>query len=122
MLLVRAESARDVLPMELERAGAELKIVAAYRTIVPPESVEALRRELPMLAAITFASSSAVRNLLELCEAAGVTIPRAVVLASIGPITSATLRDLGYVVALESSVAQVEVMASELARFLRLRP
>ncbi len=119
MLLVRAESARDVLPVELIRAGADLTIAAAYRTVVPAESVEALRRELPAVAAVTFTSSSAVRNLLELCEAAGVTLPAAAVLASIGPITSATLREAGLRVGMEASVAQVEVLASELARTLR---
>lgn len=119
MLLIRAESARDVLPTELERAGAQLTIATAYRTVVPAESVEALQRELPAMNAVTFTSSSSVRNLLELCDAAGVTLPANVALASIGPITSATLRELGYQPAMESTTAQVEVFASELARYLR---
>ncbi len=122
MLLIRAESARDVLPQQLTAAGAQVTIAAAYRTVVPSESVEALRRELPRIAAVTLTSSSAVRNLLELCDAAGVTLPRGVVLASIGPITSATVRECGYTVGVESTAAQVEVLASELARYLqRLR-
>lgn len=119
MLLIRAESARDVLPVEMERAGASLTIATAYRTVVPAESIDALRREMPNLGAITFASSSAVRHLLELCETAGVVLPPRMVLASIGPVTSAELRQAGLTVALESSVAQVEVFASELARYLR---
>ena len=122
MLLVRAESARDVLPQQLMAAGAQVTIATAYRTVVPRESVEELRRELPRVAAITLTSSSAVRNLLELCDAAGVTLPAGGVLASIGPITSATVREAGYAVAVESSVAQLEVLASELAYYLqRLR-
>ncbi len=121
MLLVRAEAARDVLPMEIARAGGECMVAAAYRTVVPQGSVEALRRELPGVAAVTFTSSSAVRNLLELCDAAGVTLPPSAVLASIGPITTATLHEAGYAVTVESSVAQVEVLASELARYLRRR-
>ena len=119
MLLVRAESARDVLPQQLAAAGAEVTIASAYRTVIPRESVEALRRELPRVSAITLASSSAVRNLLELCDAADVTLPPGVVLASIGPITSGTLRECGYAPHLEASVANVEVLASELARYLR---
>lgn len=119
MLLVRAESARDVLPLELERAGASLTIATAYRTVVPAKSVDALRHEMPNLSAITFASSSAVRHLLQLCETAGVALQPKVMLASIGPVTSWELRQAGLTVAMESSVAQVEVFASELARYLR---
>ncbi len=121
MLLVRAEDARDVLPREIDAAGGELTIAAAYRTVVPVESVAALQRELGAVAAITFTSSSAVRHLLELCDAAGMTIPESAALASIGPITSATLRECGYSVSVEASTAQVEVLASELAGFLRRR-
>lgn len=119
VLLVRAESARDVLPVKLEAAGARVAIATAYRTVVPFESVALLRAELPAIAAITLASSSAVRNLLELCDAAGMTLPEGVVLASIGPVTSATLREYGYSPTIEASAAQVEVLASELAHFFR---
>ncbi len=118
MLLVRAEAVRDVLPVEMERAGAAVTVAAAYRTVVPLESVEALKRELPRVAAVTFTSSSAVVNLLELCDAAGCTLPSAAVLASIGPITSQTLRERGYTPAVEASQASVEVLASQLARYL----
>ena len=118
VLLVQAESARDVLPRELEAAGAELRVVPAYRTVVPHESAEALRRELPHLDAVTFTSSSSVRNLLELCDAAGQTLPSRLVLASIGPITSQTLRECGYEPRVEAPVAEVEVLASLLAKFL----
>ena len=121
MLLVRAEDARDVLPREIEAAGGQLTVAVAYRTVVPTESVESLRRELNALAAITFTSSSAVRHLLELCDAAGMTIPASAALASIGPITSTTLRECGYSVSVEASTAQVEVLASELAAFLQRR-
>ena len=118
VLLVQAESARDVLPRAMRQAGADLVIVPAYRTVVPRESAEAVRREMPHLNAITFTSSSSVRNLLELCGTAGVTLPPRVVLASIGPITSQTLRDCGYEPQVEAAVADVEVMASALARYL----
>ncbi|WP_419803986.1 uroporphyrinogen-III synthase [Terriglobus sp.] len=118
VLLVQAESARDVLPRSLKSAGAELVIAPAYRTVTPQESVEALRREMPRLDAITFASSSSVRNLLELCQAAAVTLAPTIVLASIGPVTSQTLRECGYQPQVEAAVADVEVLASALARYL----
>lgn len=118
VLLVQAESARDILPRSLSAAGAQVHVVAAYRTVVPAKSAEAIRRELPGLDAITFTSSSSVRNLLELCDAAGVTLPSSITLASIGPITSQTIRECGYVPHLEAIAADVEVLASQLARFL----
>lgn len=112
-LLVRAEDARDVLPEALRKAGAEVVIAPAYRTIVPERSAETIRSlfEQPAaLAAITFTSSSTVRNLISLCEAAGVTLPESVPRVSIGPITSETMRSLGYpphAEALEASVASL---------------
>lgn len=112
-LLVRAEEARDVLPDALREAGAEVVIAPAYRTVVPEESIETIRAlfgQPPELAAITFTSSSTVRNLLGLCEAAGVKLPESVLRVSIGPITSETLRALGYppqAEALEASVASL---------------
>lgn len=118
MLLIRAEVARDVLEQAMQAAGADLVIVPAYRTVVPLESIEALRRELPHLDAITFTSSSSVRNLMELCDAAELSIPPATILASIGPITSQTLRECGYEPAVESPTAEVEVLASTLARHI----
>ena len=48
------------------------------------------------IAAVTFTSSSTARNLLALCEAAGVVLPATALRVSIGPITSETLRSLGY--------------------------
>ena len=118
MLLIRAESARDVLPRAMQQAGAELTIAPAYRTVVPRESVEALQRELPQLDAITFTSSSSVRNLLELCDGAGITLPPDIALASIGPITSQTLREHGYGPSIESPAADMEVLANTLAKYL----
>jgi uroporphyrinogen-III synthase len=112
-LLVRAEEARDVVPDALREAGAEVVTAPAYRTVVPAGSVELIRALFAKpaeLAAITFTSSSTVRNLLALCEAAGVKLPSAVLRVSIGPITSETLRAVGYpphAEALDASVASL---------------
>lgn len=110
-LLIRAEDARDVLPDALRGAGAEVVIAPAYRTVVPAGSVDLIRALFASpaeLAAITFTSSSTARNLLTLCEAAGVGLPDTVLRVSIGPITSETLRSLScppHAEALESTVA-----------------
>jgi len=114
-LLVRAEEARDVLPETLCKVGAEVTIAPAYRTVVPAGSIDAVRElfesATPGVTAATFTSSSAVRNLLALCEAAGVSLPTSVVRVSIGPITSETLRSLGYPPHAEALTASVAALA-----------
>jgi uroporphyrinogen-III synthase len=107
MLLVRAEVARDHLPETLRAAGADVTIAEAYRTVIPEGSVVELRRlfrERPP-DGITFTSSSTAVNFFALMEAAGVALPADVVLASIGPVTSETLRGLGYPPTVEAEEA-----------------
>ena len=119
MLLVRSETGRDVLIDQLTAAGAEVTLAPAYRTVIPPEAVGRLRRELPTVDAITFTSSSAVSNLFALVESAGLTLPPNVVLASIGPVTSTTLREHGHTPTCESRDASVPALASAVATALR---
>ncbi|HST10402.1 MAG TPA: uroporphyrinogen-III synthase [Terriglobales bacterium] len=104
VLLVRAKVARDVIPTELRKAGAQVDVFEAYETVVPSSSRTRLRAALRSARrkphVITFTSSSTVKNFLTLLEGdrrrsrkrpdhlEGIT------LASIGPVTSATLRDL----------------------------
>ena len=121
VLLISAQQTRGVLERKLEAAGAALTVVEAYRNAVPEGAAEALRHELPALAAITFASGSAVQHLLTVCDAAGLTLPPNIVLASIGPITSAALREHGYEPQVEATQASIEVLSSELARHLLRR-
>src|ERR1700689_4033066 len=70
VLLVRAKVARDVIPHELRKAGAEVNVVEAYETILPKSSQNRLRKALkhPQLCpdVITFTSSSTVRNFVGL--------------------------------------------------------
>jgi uroporphyrinogen III methyltransferase/synthase len=89
-LVARAETARDVVPDALRAAGTEVDVVALYRTVAQPLSPDARAAALGADWA-TFTSASAARFFH---EAAGTLDgPR---LASIGPVTSAALRELGY--------------------------
>ena len=113
ILLVRAKIARDVIPRELRRAGAHVDVVEAYETAVPESSRRRLRAALnnskkrPHV--VTFTSSSTVRNFAQLL---GGTLlaefkqnrvgsgkrsqsAERMRTASIGPVTSSTLRELG---------------------------
>ncbi len=121
MLLVRAEAGRDVLIDQLTAAGAEVTLAPAYRTVVPADSVERLRRELPTVDAITFTSSSSVINLFEVLRASHLPLPQHVVLASIGPVTSATIRELGHTPGVEAREPSIPSLASAVASALRTR-
>jgi uroporphyrinogen-III synthase len=103
VLLVRAKVARDVIPRELKKAGAIVDVLEAYETVVPKSSRTRLRAALKNLNqrpdVITFTSSSTVKNFVALLGANGRSRqgkrPRqleGVTLASIGPVTSSTLR------------------------------
>ena len=100
MLLIRAAEARDTLPQALTTAGARVTTVDAYRNQIPPDSISALQHIFvhpdTCPDAITFTSASTARNLFILLEAAGLTLPETVIRASIGPITSQALCDLGH--------------------------
>ncbi len=121
MLLVRAEAGRDVLIDQLTAAGAEVTLAPAYRTVIPAESAERLRRELPTVDAVTFTSSSSVTSFFELLKASGVRLSPDVVLASIGTVTSATLREYGYAPHVEAREASIPALASVVAHALRGR-
>ena len=106
VLLARAKVARDVIPRELRNMGAKVDVVEVYETIVPKSSQERIRELMsnPKIRPniVTFTSSSTVRNFVQLCGA-DIPVREGVQFASIGPITSATLRELGMPVHIEAS-------------------
>ena len=105
VLIARAAVARDTLPAELTRRGAHVDVVEAYWTLPPDDLAQ---RATALLARqphwITFTSSSTARNLV---NAVGPNALQNVRTASIGPITSATLRELGVPVAIEATTFTV---------------
>ena len=114
VLLARARVARDVIPQELRKVGAGVDVVEAYQTVIPQSSRASIRKLLndasrrPNL--ITFTSSSTVRNFVALLgdKLCGRGRPRhtdpfsGIQFASIGPVTSSTLRKLGLRVDIEA--------------------
>jgi uroporphyrinogen-III synthase len=113
VLLPRAAVARDVLPDGLRAAGWDVDVVEAYRTTtapLDPAAVEAARTA----DAVTFTASSTVTRFL---EAAGRdAVPPLV--ASIGPITSATARQHGLTVDVEAEVHTIDGLVDALVRAL----
>ncbi len=116
VVLIRAKVARDVIPEELRAAGAHVDVVEAYETVVPEKSRTRLRALMKNTArrphVVTFTSSSTVKNFAELLgnpEAPSNSgylrekdLFKNVQFASIGPVTSATLRELHLPVAIEA--------------------
>jgi len=114
VLLARAKGARDVIPCELRKMGARVDVVETYETVIPVSSRKRLLAVMknpnrrPHI--VTFTSSSTVRNFVALLGMRGnepfsftASPPHTIQFASIGPITSATLRELGFPVHIEAA-------------------
>jgi len=131
ILLVRAKVARDVIPRELRKAGADVDVVEAYETVVPRSSRTRLQAALKRARArpdvITFTSSSTVKNFVELLgpaarpQLAKGRPPRleGIALASIGPVTSATLRELKLGVDVEAREYTIPGLVQAIVASLR---
>ncbi|MGA2757530.1 MAG: uroporphyrinogen-III C-methyltransferase [Solirubrobacteraceae bacterium] len=96
VLIARAAQARDVLPDALRERGASVEIVSLYETVVEPLDAAVLPA-LTQADYLTFTSSSTVRNFLSSARPGAATR-----IVSIGPVTSATLREHGLSVSLEA--------------------
>jgi uroporphyrinogen III methyltransferase/synthase len=102
--IVRAEEGREELIEELRARGAEVLLAVAYRTIAVAGDVS----ELHDLDIVTFTSSSTVDNFFgQLPDRA---IVQKALLASIGPMTSETVRKYGRPPDIEASQASVEAL------------
>jgi len=132
VLLVRAQVARDVIPRELRAFGAKVDVVEAYETIIPQSSRTRLREILknpkrrPHF--IIFTSSSTARNFVALLgkkawnerpHPAKASPINSIRLASIGPVTSATLRELGLRVDIEAKEYTIPGLISALVKSQR---
>ena len=111
VLLPRAEESRRVLVEGLEAMGAYVDELILYVAHVPKErDAEGLRRlrdgEIDV---VTFASSSAVRNLIEMLDG-DVRWLRGPLIAAIGPITAQTVRDVGLDAAIVPATHTIEAL------------
>ena len=129
VLLVRAKVARDVIPRELRKAGAHLDVIEAYETVVPQSSRTrlraALRKSTRRPHVVTFTSSSTVRNFVELLEGSrGRGRPLhtdldGILMASIGPVTSETLRELGLPMGVQAEEFTIPGLVDAIVRTFR---
>lgn len=105
ILLARAENAREVLATELTRLGAIVDEAIAYRTVPETDDVSGgiARFREEGADVVTFTSSSTAENFVAL----KLPLPAHLKTASIGPITSATMRKLGLDVDIEAAVHDI---------------
>ncbi len=147
ILIPRAKEAREILPQSLKELGLEVEVVTAYETI--RENGEALTQLKHLLDiqkesnkedhknkrqlqahAITFTSSSTVRNFMELLlklvqlekdltDANPARYLDQICVACIGPITASTCWDFGIEVNVVAEEYTIEGLLNALIRYLK---
>ena len=108
-LILRAKEARDVLPDGLKRLGFQVKVIDLYDTLTEKESVPKLRECLKQgVDLVTFASSSSVKSFMKLLGKDYCRLLKGVGIISIGPVTSATIREYSLKVNKEAKVYMID--------------
>ena len=114
VLLPRAAVARDLVPQELTRRGAQVDVVEAYRTVAPDDLTQRISAAFAHAPhAITFTSSSTVQNFV---AAAGRAALDGVRVATIGPVTSQTAQSLGLTVDAQAQPYTVDGLVNAILR------
>ena len=123
ILIPRAEVAREILPEQLRELGATVDVIPVYRTIIPVVDVASLTQQLHegQVAAVTFTSSSTVRNFVEVFGGRDVVKPLVarVVIACIGPITARTAEEYGLMVTVMPAENTVPALADAIVRHFK---
>jgi uroporphyrinogen III methyltransferase/synthase len=120
ILFPKADRARDLIPTELQKMGAEVTAPIAYRNVIPDtlptEALQALEER--RIHCITFTSSSTARNLSAMLgENRLLKLLEGVAVASIGPVTSETCRELGLAVAIEPTEYTLAALTEEIVKY-----
>ena len=99
VLIPRAKVAREVLPQELEKAGADVHVLPVYQTGLAQESGQGILEAMQegSISYITFTSSSTVENFFSLVQPGEVARhqDQGLRLVCIGPVTAGTLNGFG---------------------------
>jgi uroporphyrinogen III methyltransferase/synthase len=120
ILIPRAKVARDILPIELQKQGAQVDVVEAYETTAPHDGRERLElilddRRLDM---IVFTSSSTVTNLVEMVKPGTLRdVLSDTTVAAIGPITKQTAEAHDLEVHVQPSLYTIPALVDAIARY-----
>ena len=121
ILLPRASKAREILPDELRKMGATLDIVDVYRTVMPENKVESVCKMLEEgeIDMITFTSTSTVTNFMKMFGDKAEQVKtwlKDVNIASIGPVTSETVRKLGLNITVEPADSTIDALTDAIIK------
>jgi uroporphyrinogen III methyltransferase/synthase len=117
VLLPRAKKARTILPEELAKMGAQVDEVSVYETVLDQDAGPELNNllEKGQIDAVTFTSSSTVTNFMSLLPSdKSIDLMKDVTLASIGPITSDTIRTFGLKPTVEANSYTIDGLVNAL--------
>lgn len=122
ILVPRAAVAREILPDELKKIGAEVDVAPAYETVIPDDNSGWIREMLEKgnIDMVTFTSSSTVNNFVEALKADNLELQKSmenVVVACIGPITADTARKNGLNADLVPSDYTIEGLTGEIINY-----
>ena len=115
-LLLRADIASDVLQRGLTARGVAVTDIDVYRTVMPPASSVDFQK----IDAITFTSSSTVRNFIALLDGAPVALLHTKIFC-IGPVTANTARELGLRVDAVATEHTIDGLLDAMVRYYRTR-
>jgi uroporphyrinogen III methyltransferase/synthase len=121
ILLPRAKEAREILPDELKKMGAEVDVVDAYVTIMPENRVASISKMLEAgeIDMVPFTSSSTVTNFIGMFGNNTDQVQewlKGVDIASIGPITSETAKKYGLKVSVEPADYTIEALTDVIVK------
>lgn len=122
-LIARAEKARDVLPQSLTDLGGHVEVVAVYRTVQPEDAETGKVRKIleeKLVDAVTFTSSSTVTHLIGMLgDNDALRLLDGIIVASIGPVTSQTLKANGLPVHVEAAKYTIDGLLEALANHFK---
>jgi uroporphyrinogen III methyltransferase/synthase len=124
MLLARAQIAREVLPQGLVRLGVEVDVAPVYKarhvTDIPPEAQTAFQEG--KVDILTFTSSATVHNFVLLVgKERFQALAKDAVVAAIGPITGATLKEYGITPQIQPQDFTIPALAAAIVDFFKRR-
>ena len=126
VLIPRALEAREIFPEALREMGCEVDVVPVYRTLpAEPDAIVLDRLAAGSIDVVTFTSGAIAAAFAGAVSSAGVpaeAVRARTVVASIGPVTSAALRALGYTVGIEAAESTMASLVNAIVGFYAAEP
>jgi uroporphyrinogen III methyltransferase / synthase len=119
ILIIRAQEARDVLPEGLEKLGARVCVIPAYKAELRRQKL-GVRDFLKGFELVTFTSSSCVEGFFRAFSRKEIfSKNNKFKIASIGPVTSATCRRYKLRVSIEAKLYTLDGLAAAIMKYYK---